>query len=52
MLTAIDILIQYDDNLNFVDDGPSNRLNHERKIDKWQDKVDDILYGSKELHIV
>lgn len=52
MLTAIDILTMNDKAGRFADDGPSNRLSHQNRIDAWKEKVTDILENKKEITIV
>ena len=49
LLTAADILTMNDRQGRFADDGPSNRLSHDRRHEMWKEEAMKILAGRKEL---
>lgn len=51
-LAAIDVLTNYDLNVNFVEDGATTRLTDNNKIDIWTKQVDEELGELQEFTII
>lgn len=49
LLTAREILLMNDKTARLIDDGPSNRIPHDRRIAEWEKMAEDILVRKKEF---
>lgn len=52
LLTATDIVSQFDNTAVFADDGPSNRMSHDNRLNYWREEAMKILDSRKEIKVI